>query len=100
MFFFSTLGIKPEITSLKCFGTYGEEALYKAIQHVFPKAIHLLCSLHVKHNIKAKLHELKVGEDTHQVVIGDMFGKQITTQQVEGLIDSETDEEFGFDSPH
>ena len=48
----------------------------------------------MKRNIKAKLHELKVGEDTHQFVIGDIFGKQITTQQVEGLIDSETDEEF------
>ena len=83
LFFSTLLGITPEITHLKCYGTDGEGALYEAIQQVFPKAIHL-CSLHVKRNI---LHKLKIGEytQTDQVVIGDIFGKQITTQQIEGL---------------
>ena len=95
VFFASTLlGLKPELSSLKCFGTDGEEALYEAFGHVFPRAIHLFCSLHMKRNVKAKLKELGVGENVQQVVIGDIFGKQVMSEQVEGLIDSANDEEF------
>ena len=56
LFFGSTLlGIKPELSNLQCYGTDGEEALFDAFQHVYPNAVHLLCTLHMKKNVKAKL---------------------------------------------
>lgn len=77
LFFSSTLlGIKPVLSSLQCFGTDGEEALFNAFQHVYPNAFYLLCSLHMKRNIKAKLQELNVGEHIQHMVIGDIFGTQ------------------------
>ena len=83
VFFTSTLvGMKPELSSLKCFGTDGEEALYEAFGHVFPGALHLLCSLHMKRNVKAKLKELGVGDSVQQIVIGDIFGRQVMSEQV------------------
>ena len=83
MSFASTLlGMKPELSSLKCFGTDGEEALYEAFRHLFPRAIRLLCSLHMK----AKLRELGVGDNVQQVIIADIFGKQVLSVQVEGVI--------------
>ena len=60
----------------------------------FSGAIHLLCSLHMKRNVKAKLHELRVGDNLQQIVIGDIFGKQIMSERMKGLIDSENDDEF------
>ena len=38
-------------------------------------ALHLLCSLHMKQNVKAKLKELGVGDSVQQIVIGDIEGK-------------------------
>lgn len=86
--------MKPELSNLKSFGTDGEEALFDAFQQVFPNAVHLLCTLHMKRNVKAKLKELAVGEHIQQVVIGDIFGKQFNSQQIEGLIDSCDEEQF------
>ena len=92
LFFASTLlGIKP---NLKSFGTDGEEALFDAFQHVYPNAIHLLCTLHMKRNVKAKLQELSVGEHIQHVVISDIFGKQVSSEHVEGLIDSNEEQQF------
>ena len=94
-FFASTLvGIKPQLRKLKCFGTDGEQALVEAFQTAFPEALHLLYSLHVRRNIKAKLRELGVAEGVQQVVVSDIFGRQIGDQMVEGLVDSESENEF------
>ena len=96
LFFASTLvGIRPELSKLKCFGTDGEQALFEAFQTAFPETIHLLCSLHMKRNIKAKLRELGVSESVQQTVVSDIFGQQIGSQHVEGLIDSDSDDEYG-----
>ena len=100
LFFASSLiGLRPGLSNLLCFGTDGEEALYGAFKQVFPKAMHLLCSIHFRRNIKAKLHDLKIQEDNQEVVISDIFGKQVAMQQIEGLLDSEDIEEFekGFE---
>ena len=48
----------------------------------------------MKRNIKAKLLDLGVRESSQQIVISDIFGQQIGSHQVEGLVDSENDEEF------
>ena len=86
VFFTSTpVGMKPELSSLKCFSTDGEEAPYEVFGHVFPGALHLLCSLHRNRNVKAKLKELGVGDSVQQIIIGDIFGRQVMSEQVEGL---------------
>ena len=95
MYFASTLvGLRPALSSVRCFGTDGEEPLFKAFQHAFPEAIHLLCSTHMRRNIKAKLTELAVDETTKQVVIADIYGKQVATHHIEGLVDSRNEAEF------
>ena len=62
---------------MKCLGTDGEEALFTAFKQACPEAIHLLCLLHCRHNIKDELRELHVGGDAQEIVIADIFGKQI-----------------------
>ena len=95
LFFASTLvGMKPELSNLKSFGTDGEEALFDAFQQVFPNAVHLLCALHMKRNVKAKLQELSIGEHIQQMVMGDIFGKQVNSQLIEGLVDSCDEKQF------
>lgn len=93
--FASTLvGLRPDLSTLKCFGTDGEEPLFTAFEHEFPRAIHLLCSTHMRRNIKDKLHELRIDEPVKQIVLADVFGKQIATHYIEGLIDSKDEAEF------
>ena len=95
LFFASTLvGLKPELCHLRCFGTDGEEALYTAFQHAFPESIHLQCFNHVRRNIKAKLQELCVCQSTMHVLMGDIFGRQVEMQQLDGLVDAVSEEEF------
>ena len=59
----------------------------------------MLCALHFRRNIKAKLHDLNIQEDKQKIMISDIFGKQVAMQQIEGLLDSESTEEFekGFE---
>ena len=77
------------MSKLKCFGTDGEEAFFTAFKQASPEAIHLLCSLHCRRNIKDKLQDLHVGGYAQEIVIADIFGKQIGTQQIEGLVENE-----------
>ena len=71
----------------------GEEALYSAFHHEFPDSVHLQCFIHIR-NIKDKLQELRVCEGTVQVVIGDIFERQVELQQMDGLVDAVSEEEF------
>ena len=98
-FAFSLIGLQPDLSKLKYFGTDGEEALYTAFKKACPETIHLLCSLHRRQNIKDKLRELHVGGDKQEIILADIFGKQFGSQQVKGLIDSEDEKEFelGFE---
>ena len=79
LFFASTLvGLQPELCNLRAFGTDGEEALYSEFQHEFPASVHLQCYIHMRRNIKDKLHELRACESTVQIVLGDIFGGTAT----------------------
>ena len=95
LFFASTLvGLQPDLCNVRAFGTDGEEALYSAFQHEFPASVHLQCSIHMRRNIKDKLHELRVCESTAQIILGDIFGRQVELQHMDGLVDAESEEEF------
>ena len=52
------------------------------------------CALHMKRNVKVKLQELNVGEHIQQVLIGGIFGKQVNSQVIEGLVDSCDERQF------
>jgi len=93
LFFASSLvGLRPELSKLKCFGTDGEEALSDAFKQACCKAVHLLCSIHFRRNLKEKLKELHVAKDKQDIVLSDIFGSQL----MEGLIDSEDEKEFSL----
>lgn len=95
LFFTSTLvGLRQSLSSLRSFGTDGESALIQACQHSFPAAIHLLCSNHVRRNIRDELHELSIPENVRLVITQDIFGKQIGSCHYEGLVDAKSDGEF------
>ena len=95
LFFSSTLvGLRPKLSSLKSFGTDGEVALYQAFKHSFPTAIHLLCSIHARRNVTSKLREVGVCESVQQIIVGDIFGKQVGTQYLEGLVDVESEQQY------
>ena len=95
LFFSSTLvGLRQPLSCLQCFGTDGETALYQAFQHSFPMATHLLCSNHVRRNIKSKLQELRVDENVQSVITQDIFGKQLESHHYEGVVDATNDDEY------
>ena len=79
---------------MQSFGTDGQEALYRAFQHEFPRSIHLQCSNHVRRNVKTKLQELVVSEHTIQIVLGDIFGRMVEFQHFDGLVDADSNEEY------
>ena len=83
--------LHPEIDSFAAIGTDGEEALSSAFMSVFPSSIHLLCSIHKRDNITRKLHEFKI-EDAP--VMADIFGSRVDDACFEGLVDSESSEDF------
>lgn len=94
LFFGSTLvGLRPKLSSLKCFGTDGEVALYQAFKHSFPGAIHLLCSIHARRNIKSKFREIGVSEGIQQIIVSDI-GKHVGMQYIEGLVDAVSDVQY------
>ena len=67
MFFGSTLlGMRQQLSTLKCFGNDGEEALYGAFEHVFPGEIHYTHET----QCESKLQELSVPDNIQQVVLG------------------------------
>ena len=79
---------------VKCFGTDGEETLSDTFQHIFRSSKHLLCSIHVRRNVKSKLTELGISEATRQMVVDDVFGKKVGSHYVEGLVDATSEVKF------
>lgn len=93
LFFASTIvGHKKDLERLRVFGTDGEKALFQAFGHEFRLAVHLTCFIHVRRNIMEMLHSLP--EHTQKEILDDIFGKQVGTTFLEGLVDSS---EVSFD---
>jgi hypothetical protein len=84
---------KP-LQALRCIGTDGEEALSNAFGSVFPGAVRLLCSLHKRDNLRMKLRELSVPENSSKDILNSIFGYQLDQTFNPGLIDAEDTPDF------
>ena len=91
--FASTLiSLNPMLSSLRCFGTDGEDALDCAFTTQFKKALHLRCWLHFKDNVKHKLQKLRIPNNIALEFIADIFGS--ASQLQKGLADAEDEGMF------
>ena len=94
LYFASTLiRLNSHLVNLKPFGTDGEPELIKAFSVCFPSAVHLRCTLHMRQNMKDKLHNLSVPQSVAREFI-DIFGKQTGSHFEAGLVDSESENVF------
>lgn len=89
LFFASTLiGQCRELEGICVFGTDGEQALVDAFKHELHFAQHLTCFIHVRRNIKDKLHECDIPSNVSVEILNDTLGVKIGTTYVEGLVDA------------
>ena len=51
------------LSRLLAFGTDGEHNIIRVFELFFPNALHLLCDLHMKDNIKSKLARLQITKE-------------------------------------
>ena len=92
MFFASTIiGQCYKLEGVRVNGTDGEKVLIDAFKHEFGFAQHLTCFIHVRRNIKDKLHEFAIPGTE---ILDDIFGKTIGSTHVEGLVDACTGRDF------
>ena len=76
------------------YGTDGEEALGEGFGRPLPYAQHLLCDLHMKENSMSKMNGLGIRGKAADTILNDIFGKDIGSKRVPGLLDSESQTEF------
>ena len=89
LFFASTIiGQCSHLEGVRVIGTDGEKALIDAFKHEFGFAQHLTCFIHVRRNIKDKLHECNIPSHLSIEILDDIFGKTMGTTRVEGLVDA------------
>lgn len=73
-FFTTLLKHEPRFSSLKAYGTDGEEALVKPLQVCFPSSVSLRCFIHKQRNIEEKLKG--VLSNIRNEIMKDIFGVQ------------------------
>ena len=86
--------MRPGMDGLVALGTDGEEALSSAFLAVFPRAIHLLCSIHKRDNITRKLRDFNVKECGIKQILSDVFGTKSDDTLFPGLVDSTDSSDF------
>lgn len=84
----SLVGQRPQLSSLKVFGTDCEVALENALATTFPCAHHVRCFLHFCSNIERKLDKLAIPRDVASEIMNDVM--VCPTQLQRGLIDAES----------
>lgn len=84
----------PKIQGVLVYGSDGEKNLSDAFDSCFTTSKHLLCDIHMKDNIKRKLSDLNIKGHISKEYIYDIFGKQIQSEKVPGLVDCSNAEEF------
>lgn len=95
LFFSSTLiGASPALQGIRAFGTDGEQALSQAFKHGFPYSHHLLCSIHMRRNVKEKCKEYFLSSDSTNLILNGIFGTKVGDTYTEGLVDAMDDADF------
>ncbi|XP_062611131.1 uncharacterized protein LOC134272979 isoform X2 [Saccostrea cucullata] len=84
----------PNLQGLLVYGSDGEKNLSDAFDSCFTNSKHLLCDIHMKDNIKKKLTDLSIKAEEATEYIQDIFGKQINSEKVPGLVDCFSSDEF------
>ena len=79
--------LNADCQNVLVYGTDGEKALADGFGRPLPYARHLLCDIHMKDNILSKLSELGIKGKTSQPIVRDIFGKDVGTNRIPGLID-------------
>ena len=69
-------------------GTDGEQPLIDAFMHEFGFAQHLTCFIHVRRNVKERLHVCNVPTLHSTEILDDIFGRKLGTVYIEGLVDA------------
>ena len=72
----------------------GEKALIDAFLNEFKFAVHLMCFNHVRHNIKEELQKQLIPDELKSEILNDIFGRQIGSTMLTGLVDSENEAVF------
>jgi hypothetical protein len=82
------------VKELKAFGTDGDPNMYNAFSCVFHNSLHLLCELHIKDNITKKMSDCNIDKSNQQKIMNKLFGFQINGDQIDGLVQTKSDDEF------
>ena len=85
------VALRKDLQCLRVFGCDGEKALINAFMHEYRFAIHLHCSIHACNNIKKNLRERRLPELVVNEITDEIFGKQVGSSYVEGLVDAESE---------
>jgi hypothetical protein len=88
------IGLRRELANIQCFGTDGEIALIDACKQAFTLGTSLICSIHVRRNISAKMHELRINEGAKKMILDDIFGHSVGSHHTEGLVDAVNESMF------
>lgn len=56
---------KSSLSSLKAYGTDGEQAIGNAASEAFPFAVHLRYAIHLRDNITDKLRKMLIPDNMH-----------------------------------
>jgi len=91
----SLLGIQPKLIGILSFGTDGEDALVKAFKQQLQFAVHLRCFRHMRQDIKRKLAtDMGFPDNIVSEILADIFGNKDGPTFFEGLVDSNSENEF------
>ena len=91
LFFAScVISLNNYLKASHAFGADGEVPLADAFSHKFKEAIKLTCFNHMRQNIKDKMRRLAIPEERQSVILNDIFGKQIGSTLLTGLVDSKS----------
>ena len=88
------LRLEPKVKDSTAFGSDAEKNVYRPFEDVLPFAHHLLCDLHMKDNIQAKLTKTNLNTLQVDAVVKDIFGKKIGEVFEPGLVDSLNPEDY------
>ena len=88
--------VKPHAPSqnVLVYGTDGEKALSEGFGRPLPFALHLMCDIHMRDNIDSKLSHLGIRAPVSEEYRVDIFGKNINSIRIPGLIDASNPAEF------